>query len=309
MIGKNEKYRTLASMEPNGRVTSDRLRSFVAIAECQNLTLAAGQLNRTQSAISAQLKALEDGLGVRLFERGAKGMRLTAEGERLLPRARAVVREVTGLAQLFADPLEGQIHVGIPDDFEDGRLEHVLADFAASHPGVEVRVASGCTASYPRQIAEGRLDLAVQSLPAPTEGRVIATEPILWAAGPGCNLGAPLPLAVLDRACWWRRLPEDALGQAGRPFRPAFVSASFASVRAAISAGLAVGILPAHLHRQPPMRVLGAKEGFPPLPDLCQTLLVRPGAQPDLTQALKTALLRHAPPTPGRSGPSTAVSR
>ena len=96
---------------------SHLLRTFIAVAESNNLTRAAEQLGRTQSAISVQAKTLEDLLEVSLFVRQSRGMMLTAEGEKLLPVARKIVNELTKVGMMFEDPLRGNIRVGIPDDY------------------------------------------------------------------------------------------------------------------------------------------------------------------------------------------------
>lgn len=144
-------------------VDSDLLLTFVRIAECGNLTVAAGKLGRTQSAISVQLRKLEDGLGVTLFTRTAKGMVLTAAGETLLSRANIIISEIRETAQLFREPLTGSIRVGLPDDFDDVVLERILAQFSKAHPGVQVIARSGCTSGYSVLIQNGALDVAVCS--------------------------------------------------------------------------------------------------------------------------------------------------
>ncbi|MEO0569219.1 MAG: LysR family transcriptional regulator, partial [Pseudomonadota bacterium] len=96
----------------------DLLRSFVAIAECGNLTVAAAQLYRTQSAISVQLRKLEEELGVSLFQRSNKGMVLSEAGEKLLPKARNILAELAATSALFSEPLSGRLRIGVPDDLE-----------------------------------------------------------------------------------------------------------------------------------------------------------------------------------------------
>ena len=115
-------------MKKNERLTlnSDLLRTFVVIAECGNLTHAADQLHRTQSAVSVKLRRLEEDLKVSLFERHARGMTLSQNGEKLLPIARRALAEIHRAGTLFDAPLRGSIRVGIPDDFDD-RIGHAIA--------------------------------------------------------------------------------------------------------------------------------------------------------------------------------------
>ncbi|MEM7465127.1 MAG: LysR family transcriptional regulator, partial [Pseudomonadota bacterium] len=118
----------------------DMLRSFIAIAEHQHLTAAADMLGRTQSAISVHLRKLENGLGVRLFERHPRGMTLTAEGRKILPAAHNVLSEMARLNVMLDRPLRGQVSVGIPDHYDDMVFETVLAEFSRTYPEVDVSV-------------------------------------------------------------------------------------------------------------------------------------------------------------------------
>ena len=271
--------------------SADLLRAFLAIAETGNLTRASDRLGRTQSAISVQLRKLEEGLDVRLFDRQARGMRLTQGGETLLPAARRALAELDRVGSLFKAPLAGLIRVGIPDDFDDAVLERTLADFALRNPDVEVAAASGCTSAYPDRIRRGELDVAVCSGPERLGGEPLASEPVVWAIAEGSDLDpdAPVPLAVLDRGCWWRDLPIDALDGAGRAWRVAYRSSSFASLRAAIRSGLAAGPLP--------LGSLGhglrvADDGLPPLPFALREIMVSRQAPPALATAMTAALRR-----------------
>ncbi len=270
---------------------SDLLRTFVAIARCGNLTKAAGQLNPTQSAISVQIQKLERGLGVSLFDRTPKGMALTDAGERLLPRAGSILAEIRRAEALFTDPLSGSIRVGLPDDFDETLLERVLADFARAHPGVDVRATSGCTSGFPDAIAEGTLDIAVCSGPNNRQGETLSIESTVWATRKGapCLGGDRVPLAVLDRSCWWRDLPATALEAIGRDYTVAFRSSSFASIRAAIRAGFAVGVLPASCLDED-VAALSAAEGFPDLPKSRRSIVTAAGASPELTGAMAAAI-------------------
>ncbi|MEL6218989.1 MAG: LysR family transcriptional regulator [Pseudomonadota bacterium] len=276
-------------------MNSDLLKTFVAIADCANLTTAAGRLNRTQSAISVQLRKLEADLGVSLFVRGAKGMRLSEHGERLLPKARTVLREVREAERLFSDALEGQIRIGLPDDFENGRLERILAEFATLHPGVEVNALSGCTSGFPDAIKAGQLDIAVCSGPKPLGRDLLAPEDVVWAAGRSAQIGPEtlVPLAVLDRTCWWQPLANDALDATGREYKIAFRCSTFAGICAAIRAGLAVGIVPESALGEG-MRRLSRADGFPRLAPLHRSILVNERAPAALTGSLKRAIQLNA---------------
>lgn len=270
---------------------SDLLRTFATIADCGNLTLAAGQLNRTQSAISVQLRKLETRLDVALFERTSRGMTLTPAGELLLPKARLILAEIRQASMLFDKPLAGSIRIGLPDDFNDTRLGQILADFAQTHPGVNVVASSGCTSQYPAGIARGDMDIAVCSGPDNGEGETLGVEKTVWAKRKGAKipLDRPVPLAILDRSCWWRDLPTTSLDTLGRDYTVAFRSSSFASLLAAIRAGFAIGVVPASSlggSTAEPSR----SEGFPNLAPSRRSILVAKDAPRDLTRAMIEAI-------------------
>jgi len=272
-------------------LSSDLLRTFLVIAECGNLTLAAARLCRTQSAISVQLRKLETELKASLFHRTPKGMSMTDAGEALLPVSRRVLAELDRARTLFEAPLTGKIRIGIPDDFEDAILERTLADFSRRHPGVDVIATSGCTSGFPDAVRNGALDIAVYSGPEGTIDNAFATEPTIWAAGESAVLppGAPAQLAILDRRCWWRDLPIRAMEEQGRRYSVAFKSSSFSSLKAAIRAGFAIGVLPAScLGRD--MRALSVSEGFPRLPASSRTVLIGSDAPEKLTGAMSAAI-------------------
>lgn len=272
-------------------MNSELLRSFVSIAEHGNLTMAAGRLNRTQSAISVQLRKLETDLGVSLFDRSVRGMHLTDAGERLLPRARSILAELREASALFETPLTGAIRVAVPDDFDDFLLGKMLARFSNAHPGVDVIAASGCTSGFATAIERGELDIAVCSGAENRTGETLVIERTVWAARTGTRITAdePVPLALLDRSCWWRDLPTKALASIGRDYKIAFRSSSYASICSAVDAGFAVGVLSAP-SLKPGLVELSAMDGFPPLPDSRRSILVREGAPAVLTSAIADAI-------------------
>ncbi|MEP1611874.1 MAG: LysR family transcriptional regulator [Roseobacter sp.] len=280
-------------MKKNERlpIDSDLLQTFERIAECGNLTVAAGKLGRTQSAISVQLRKLEDGLGTTLFVRTAKGMTLTPSGEALRSRATSILADLREAAKLFQEPLTGSIRVGLPDDFDEAVLERILMEFSHAHPGVQVLAKSGCTSGYAAAIREGELDVAVCSgLDAPS-GAALDTEEINWAAQKGKTWSKTetIPLALLDRQCFWRDLPIKALDRAGRQHRVSFQSSSFTSLQAALRAGIAVGLLPKSCVGDG-LRILTEEDGFPTLPISRRSLLTSAYASKSISEAMVKAI-------------------
>jgi len=266
------------------------------IAEQRHLTSASGKLNRTQSAISVQLRKLEETLDVTLFTRTPQGMVLTPQGEKLVPVAQAALDNLITVQQLFTDPLTGVIRVGIPDDYDDFMLEKVLAQFAGQNPSVEVIATSGCTSGFAKMIAVDKLDVAVVSGPHDGGGQFLSIEDIVWAVAEQTriDLGCPIPLIVLDRGCWWQDLVTDALDMTNIAYRVVFKSGSFSSLKAAIRAGLGVGILPKHCVTRT-LRTLGPSDGFPMLPSAHRSILINPKCESILTAAMVGALTGSKP--------------
>lgn len=252
-----------------GRLDTGFLRSFLAVARHGSITSAAQALSRTQSAVSVQIKRLEGQLGTSLFVREARGVRLTPAGERLLGEAGRVIALLDHMAASFqGQALEGPLSVGIPDEYGGTVLPAVLREFSRAHPNVEVSVRCGFSTGFPQAVEAGDLDLAVHvGGPGETAGEFLSAEQTVWAAAgdfvlPGSD--EPLSVALFDRSCWWRDAAIAALDQVGRHYRIAYSSESAAGVKAAVAAGLAVGVL-ASSCLDPGMRVLTAAHGLPPL--------------------------------------------
>lgn len=195
------------------------------------------------------------------------------------------------MAELFSHPLTGRVGVGVPDDYGTSILERVLASFAARHPGVEVAVRCGFSVGFPGAIRRGELDLAIHTAEVGDAVPPVRMEKTVWAAHPGIRIAPdePVPLVLFDRACWWRQVALDALAQTGRPYRVAYSSESAAGVKAAIAAGLAVGVL-AETTLDPSMWVLGRDDGLPSLPGSALVILKRDDAGTEAIGIMEDAL-------------------
>ncbi len=284
----------LMNKNERSQLDSNLLRTFVEIADCGNLTQAASRLNRSQSAISVQLRRLEEELNVSLFERSAKGMRVSLHGEKLMPLARCVLSDIDKLQALFTTPLKGRIRVGIPDDFEENVLERTLATFAHNHPGVEIAASSGCTANFPEAIRKGDLDIAVCSGTDNVQGDVFLQQNMVWAASKTLfiNQSDAVPLAVINHRCWMGELPKKVLEQHERPYEIAFECSGLSSQKAAIRAGFSIGILLEN-NLEDDMKVLSIHDGFPPLPTVKRYIISNDNAPKELIDAMAFSI-KHA---------------
>ena len=249
----------------------DVLRTFVSIAESGSFTRTAAQIFRTTSAVSMQIKRLENTLGCALFSREARRVALTADGERLLNYARRLLKLNEEAVGAFIKPsLSGQVRFGAPADIGTHILPGLLSLFARTHPGIEVNVSVGRSVDMIQRIDAGELDVALISVgnlgQDDTRGEVVHREPLVWAgrAGGVAMKRNPLPLALASAECAWRRQALDALDRVGRSYRIAYSSEQCAGQEAAMIADLAVAPYPLSLVR-PPLRRLDEDADLPTL--------------------------------------------
>ncbi|WP_137127512.1 LysR substrate-binding domain-containing protein [Roseomonas sp. HF4] len=250
----------------------DLLRSFVLIAEGGSFTRAAHAVGRTQSAVSMQIRRLEETLGQPLLLRGPRGVEATPHGAWLLERAKRLLAMHDEIVATFRAPaVSGMVRLGTPDDYALRWLPGILARFAEVHPAVEVVVTCAPSNELVDRLERDEIDLTLLSAGNERPGMVGQS---LWQAGlrwigsaaHATHRRSPMPLATAQPRCVWHRAAVRALDAAGMPWRVAYTSTSQAGTLAPALAGLAVTIgLPGPLPSG--LRFLGPEEGMPPLPD------------------------------------------
>lgn len=260
----------------------DLLRCFVTIADTASFTRAGQRLGRTQSAISLQLKRLEDQIGATLFDRSPRSLAMTAAGERLLGPARQILRlHDSTLAEIFEPDIAGSVRIGVPEDFATAHLPKVLAAFTEAHPLVELEVTCDLTLNLLDRFHAGDFDLVlVKRQPAQEreEGVRVWREPLVWVGRDRQAVAdlARVPLVVSPEPCVYRKRASEALDAIGRPWRVAYTSTSLAGSLSAVRAGLGITVLP--LEMVPPGLVaVGSEGGLPPLYDTEIALIEAPG--------------------------------
>lgn len=260
----------------------DVLRTFVAIAETGSFTAAAGIVFRTPSAVSMQIKKLEETLRCSVFTRDARSVTLTGDGEMLLGYARrmlAINREA--VSKFVVPDVAGVVRLGSPDDYGERILPGVLKRFAQTHPSVAVDVVIDQSSNLRRRLADRELDItlftACKNIPA--EADILLTEQIIWggAKGGGAHLREPLPVSVWEEGCAWRADALEALAMDGRAYRIAYMSAHTAGQRSAILADLAIAPLPKSFIGDD-IVALGDEHGLPKLSCYNLCMIVAPGA-------------------------------
>jgi DNA-binding transcriptional LysR family regulator len=260
----------------------DVLRTFVAIAETGSFTAAANSVFRTPSAVSMQIKKLEETLRCSVFTRDARSVTLTTDGEVLMGYARrmlAINREA--VSKFVVPDVAGVVRLGSPDDYGERVLPSVLKRFAQSHPSIAVDVTIDQSANLRRRMDERELDITLFTVcrNVPPDAEILLTEPIVWGGAKGgcAHMRKPLPVSVWEEGCAWRADALEALGREGVEYRIAYMSAHTAGQRSAILADLAIAPLPRSFIGND-IVALGPEQGLPLLSNYNLAMIVAPDA-------------------------------
>ena len=246
----------------------DLLHAFLAVADHRSFTRAAVALNRTQSAVSMQVRRLEEQLDAELFHRTKSNVDLSAAGERLLGYARRILSlNEEAVGRVREHRVEGRVRLGVMDDYGTLIVPPLLASFIANYPLIDVEMETGLTSSMTDRLGK-TYDVVIAMHPeGHSEGELLRREQAVWAASAEHRVEEldPLPVALYPQGCLFRSWAMQALDKANRPWRLAFVSHSLSAVEAIAALGLAVtvvksGTFPSKLRR------LSQRDGLPPLP-------------------------------------------
>lgn len=219
---------------------TDLLRSFTAIVDSGSMLRATERVLVTQSALSLQMKRLEETVQTPLFHRDGRRLSLTPAGQTLLSFARNMLAtNDRAMGALTGDALAGPIRAGLVEDVPETLLSGVLARFAQLNPEAQLQVRVGGSPELLEALASDRLDLAL-CLGAADDAAAIRVAQMVWL-GDGTLAGREvLPLAVLERPCRFREAALSALDIAQRPYRIVLETPSLSVLRAAVEGGLGV---------------------------------------------------------------------
>ncbi len=219
------------------------LRSFVTVAEAGGVTRAAGVMNLTQSAVSMQLKRLEEMLGLTLLDRSARTIGLTPAGEQLLSYARRMLSVNDEIfSRMTAQQFEGEVTLGVPHDIIYPVIPTILQRFAAEYPRVRVQLVSSFTRTLKDQFRRGEADIILTTEDdCDSGGRTLATVPLVWVGAPGGQAWRQRPLRLAyEERCIFRQGVQRRLDEAGIPWEMAVETNSSRTIEATVSADLAV---------------------------------------------------------------------
>ncbi|MCP4319083.1 MAG: LysR family transcriptional regulator [Hyphomicrobiales bacterium] len=261
----------------------DLLRTFVAVASHTNFTRAAAAVGRTQSAVSLQIRRLEQIVGRSVFERTRQSVEITRTGEALLVYANRILKTNDEAISLFRQPdAAGLMRIGTPDDYATCLLPPILAQFSQRYPLIRIEVTCDNGCDLLQMQKKGQLDLVVATHPLnDVSGQAVRREPLHWVAAPGFvdNPDAPLPLVLYQQGCVCRELALRALNKVDRQWHIAYSTRSIALIESAVRNGSGVSVMeqstiPDHL------RIIDGNAGFPALPEVVISVHQNPGNVP-----------------------------
>lgn len=259
------------------------LRAFVAVVEAGSFTRAAQRLHLTQSAVSHQIRRLEEQVGRPLLHRTTRSLILTDDGEDFLRSSEQIIQMLDSLTRRFKpSPVSGIVRFGVPENFMGDRLPALLCQFARAFPAARLDVHVAPWIDLRTMVDSGDLDLAVV-LAAEGEtaiGTVLRWTRLVWVASetftmPSC---ASLPLALSPVPCFHRQAGVGALDATSVDWHVVFTSPSQHGLHAAVLSGLAITVLPESDVR-PGMKIIDGQYGLPPLPEAAFTLIWSSGGK------------------------------
>ncbi|MBN8757038.1 MULTISPECIES: LysR family transcriptional regulator [Variovorax] len=252
------------------------LRAFVAVKETGGFTRAAQRLHLTQSAVSHQIRRLEEQVGRPLLHRTTRRLTVTEDGEDFLRYAQQILDTLDEMTRRFQpSPISGVVRFGAPDNFMGDRLPPLLSQFARAFPATRMEVSVSMHLDLRAMIRAGELDLAVvMSPPDCVEGTRLRRSQLVWVAAETFEPppGASLPMAFSPKPCVNREVAGAALDAAPFEWHVVFTSVSPHGIRAAVLAGLAVTVL-AREDVEPGMKIVDGRYGLPPLPSVDFSLI------------------------------------
>lgn len=246
----------------------DLLRAFAAVAETGGFTAAADVVGRTQSAVSQKILRLEELLSCRLFDRTARPLLLTAEGERLLTFARRILDLNETAVRSLLDPAVGRLRLGISEDFVPAHLPALLARFQRLYPGLHLELHTGLSCDLLASYDGQQLDAVIAKKDGTAQrGRVIWRDQLVWMAAAEYqpDMRQPLGLVMLPAPCTYREVMIRSLDSLHRDWFAACTASSLAGVQAAVRGGLGVTVL-GRSFIGPGLKTMQPPEDWPVLP-------------------------------------------
>jgi DNA-binding transcriptional LysR family regulator len=253
----------------------DWLRAFLAVVDTGSMTAAARQVSRSQSAVSMQIRKLEDSVGRALLNRGAGSITLTPAGYDLLGHARRLMElHSATLAALHGGSVHGRITLGVPDDYVMSYLAPVLRTFASRFSEVELTLICEPSISLVAKVERGEIDLALATRDLPSRGEFLFQEELVWVGSDQHEVWKrnPLPIAIHGLDSRLRAKLFAALAEQQREYRVVYNSPNVMGQLAIADSGMAVAVI-TRCSLLPGLKLLDSRHGLPALPALDVVLL------------------------------------
>jgi DNA-binding transcriptional LysR family regulator len=260
----------------------DALRAIVVGSELGSFARAAIQLGRSQSAVSMQLKRLEEQAGHPLFQRNGRGLVPTEAGDALLAYARRIVElHDEAAAALGNAATTASIRMGLPQDFFDDVMPEAIELFSRKRPGIHVEVRAGRNHALEDDVNAGRLDLAIAYF-QPGRGKpgiLLSSLPMSWFGDASFTRSSVqkrdrIPLVLFDHPCLFRQAALNALDNKGIPWRLALTTPSLPGIWGAVRLGHGITVRTA---RRIPARIrdVSSELALPRLPSIELRMITR----------------------------------
>ncbi|MEL6999368.1 MAG: LysR family transcriptional regulator [Pseudomonadota bacterium] len=222
------------------------LRSFVTVLETGGVTRAAHQLHLTQSAVSMQLKRLEESLGQPLLDRAGRGVAPTSQGEQLLAYGRRMLALNDEVWSRMTDTaFVGELTLGVPHDIVYPHIPQILRRFDREYPRLKIKLISSYTLKLRELMDQGELDIALTTEDeTPPEAVLLARQKLVWVGAPAGIAWRNRPLRLaFERNCLFRPWALEALDRANIPWEMTVDTGSTRTVEATIAADLAINAI------------------------------------------------------------------
>ncbi len=269
----------------------DALRGFLAFVETSSFTRAAKQINRTQSAFSAQMRKLEEELNVTLFQKEGRNLILTEAGLALRSHAEQLVAlHNTALKQVKRYEDKKPLRLGCPEDYNDTILPKVIRLLQKAEPTCSIQIFSLPSITLREWLDDGRLDAAIVTrAPDSEEGHWLTSDIGVWISSPDYvfDESKPVPLALFQTDCKYHAAAVNGLTKQGMPYQLLACSNTASAQRSIVKAGLAIGAM-GKLSVTPDLKIL---EDMPPLPSVDIVLILASKHHPVLDKEVLNQLV------------------
>ena len=243
------------------RINADLLRTFIQVARLEHLGRAADALQSDQSTVSRKIARLEHEVGVPLFERIGRSIRLTKAGRRFVARAERILGELRDAVAEAAGTVSaetGEVHLGFLHTVGARWLPERLARFLEQYPAVRFILEEGSTGEVVAGVLDGRFDLGILGPPPPNtpemelvplfRERVSVVVPaqhrLVGRSSVTLNDVAGEPLILPRSRSGLRRVIDDAFARQGLSERVAYEGDDFTIIQGLVEAGLGITLLP-----------------------------------------------------------------